>query len=100
MQIEFTVLEKRGHLIPGLVHATAVDALDGDALKNNVFGKVERDGLGRKTKERNAPTSAHYVEGGANGIGMSRHFEHRVDAQTVGALHDDRLHILSRRIEY
>ena len=38
-------LSSGGHLIPGLVHAAAVDALDGDALENNVFGKFSEIGL-------------------------------------------------------
>src|SRR5262249_39225957 len=30
-QIQLSPLEQRGHLVPGLVHAAAVDALNGDA---------------------------------------------------------------------
>src|ERR1700678_2484685 len=99
MQIEFAVLEQRRHLIPSLVHAPPVDTLDSDALKNNVLGKVERDWLGGKTKERNAPPATYDVERCSNRVGMPGHFEHRVDTQAVGSLHDDRSHVLLRRVE-
>src|SRR5450631_1544455 len=45
MQVEVVALEQRGHLVPGLVHAAAVDTLNGDAFENNVLGKIQRDGL-------------------------------------------------------
>src|SRR5260370_41365501 len=45
MQVELACLQQRRHLVPGLVHASSVDALNRDAFENNVFGKVQRDGL-------------------------------------------------------
>src|SRR6202042_248170 len=75
VQIELAVLKQRCHLIPGLIHAPAVDSLDGDALKNNVLGKVKRDWLGSEAEEGNAPTAPYDVERGSNGVGMLGHFE-------------------------
>jgi DNA-binding CsgD family transcriptional regulator len=43
MQVELAVFEQSRHLIPGLVHAAAINALDGDALEDNVLGKIERN---------------------------------------------------------
>ncbi len=72
MKVELAMLEQRGHLIPGLVHAAAVDALHGDALKDDVFGEVERNRLGGKAEKRDASAAPHDVEGGSNGVGMAR----------------------------
>src|SRR5271156_1102977 len=99
MQIEFAGLQQRRHLIPGLVHAAPIDALYGDALKNNIFGKIQRDGLGGQAEEGNPAASPHDVEGGSNRIRMARHLEHHVDAEAAGFLHHDRADIFLRRIE-
>src|SRR5439155_24909113 len=40
MKIELAGFEERGHLIPGLVHAAAVDALNRDAFEDDVFGEI------------------------------------------------------------
>src|SRR6266478_4016319 len=41
MQVELAALEQRGHLIPGLIHAASVDALDGDAFEDDVVREVQ-----------------------------------------------------------
>src|SRR5208282_2922465 len=83
MQIELAILEQRSHLIPGLVHAAAINALNRDALENNVFRKIQRDGLGSETEKGNASAAPHNVESCSNGVGMTGHFQHRVDPQTA-----------------
>ena len=45
MQIEFAAFQKSRHLVQGLVHTAPVDALDRQAFENDVFGKVQRNGL-------------------------------------------------------
>ena len=45
VKIELARFEQRGHLIPGVVHSPAVNALHGDALKDDVFGEIQRDRL-------------------------------------------------------
>src|SRR5260370_28628390 len=45
VQVELACLQQRRHLVPGLVHASSVDALNRDAFENNVVGKLQRDGV-------------------------------------------------------
>src|SRR5690349_16924459 len=45
VQVELSGLEKRSHLVPGLVHAAAIDALHGGAFENDVVGQINFDGL-------------------------------------------------------
>src|ERR1039457_864469 len=54
MQVELVGLEQRGHLIPGLVHAAAVDALHGRAFEDDFFREVEFDWLGGNSQQRHA----------------------------------------------
>src|SRR5271154_5830734 len=61
MQVELAGLEQCGHLIPRLIHAASVDALHRDALENNVFGEVQRDGLGGQAEEGNSSTAPHDI---------------------------------------
>src|SRR5580700_5116797 len=100
MQVQFAGFEQSGHLIPGLVHAASVDTLHRDAFENNVFGKVQRDGLGSETEQRNSSAAAHDVEGGANRLGMPRHFQNHVNAQAAGLLHHNSAGIFLRGIEH
>src|SRR5271157_3442651 len=69
VKIEASALEQGGHLVPGLVHAAAVDALNGEAFEDDVFGEVERDGFRGEAEERDASAAADDVEGGADGVG-------------------------------
>src|ERR1051326_5134921 len=46
-KIQFAGLEQRIHLVPGLVHEPAIDALHGSALENKIIGQVELNWLGR-----------------------------------------------------
>src|SRR5580704_1838856 len=99
VQVELAGLEQGGHLVPGLVHAAAVDALDGEAFENDVFGEVERDRLGSQAKKGDAAPAAHDVEGCSDRTGVTGHFEDSVDAGSAGALHDDGVHVFLRGIE-
>src|SRR5205814_4420443 len=78
MQFELACLEQRSHLIPGLIHAAPIDALNRDSLKNDVFGKIERNWLRGDTEERNTTATPHDVKRCSNGIGMAGHLEHDI----------------------
>src|SRR4051812_21767454 len=87
MQVQFAGLEQRLHLVPGLVHASAIDALHRDALKNYVFGKVQRDGLGGQAEQGDATTASHNVEPCSDGVGVAGHLQHHVNAQSSRRVH-------------
>src|SRR5690349_8388480 len=99
MEIELPALQQCGHLVPGLVHAPAVDALKCDALENDVFGEVDRDGFVGQAKEGDASAAPHDVEGCSYRIWVACHFEHYVHSQAAGLLGNDLPYILLRRIE-
>src|SRR5713226_8539110 len=99
MKIEASALEQGGHLVPGLVHAPAVNALNGEAFENDVLGKVERDGFRGESEERDATAAADDVEGCPDGVGMAGHFEDHVDAEASGFVGDDSTHVSFGRIE-
>src|ERR1700730_11677976 len=98
MQMQFPALAQRRHLIPGLVHATSADALNGDSLENNVFREIKRNRLGSKTKERDSSAPPHDVESSSDSAGMARHLKHDIHAQATGLLHDYGARVLFRRI--
>src|SRR5579863_1345257 len=100
MQVQFAALQQRGHLIPGLVHAASVDALDRNSLEDDVFGEVQRDRFRCESEQRNSSSSPHDVERSANRVGMSRHFEDDIYAQAARLLHHDLIYVFFRRIEY
>src|SRR5271170_6902100 len=93
MKIEASALQQSGHLIPGLVHAAPIDALNGDAFKNDVFGEIERNGLRRKAEERDAPAASHDVECGSNGIGMAGHFKNYVHTEASSFFGNNGTHV-------
>ena len=80
-------------MVPGLVHAAAVDALNGDAFEDDVFGEIQRDGFRGEAEEGDAASAAHDVEGGADGVGVSGHFENDVDTLASGFFVDDLAHV-------
>ena len=90
MKIEFPALEQSRHLIPGLIHPTPADALNGDALENNVFREIQRNGLGSKTEQRNSSAAPDDIKSGSNGARVTCHFKHHVHAQSARLLHDHR----------
>ena len=100
MQFEFAALEQGRHLIPGLVHAPSVDALNRQAFENDVFGKIERDGFRGQAKQRNSSAAAHNVESRPNRVRMSGHFQHHIHAQPACLFFDNRPHIFFRGVEH
>src|SRR5450631_379214 len=99
VKIETPAFEQGSHLVPGLVHAAAVDTLNGEAFENDVFGEVERYRFRGEAEERYTSATADDVEGGSNGVGMAGHFEDHVHTEASGFFGDDGTHIFLRRIE-
>src|SRR2546430_3764557 len=99
-QVEFAGPEQRLHLVPGLVHQAAIDALHDSALKDQVFGEVHLDGNRRNTEQRDAATEAQDVESRFDTVGMSRHLKYNVHASSVSAFEDKLLHVAFAGIAY
>jgi hypothetical protein len=99
MKIQLAAFEQRRHLIPGLIHAASVDALDGDAFEDDVFGEVQRDGLGGETEEGDAAAASDDVEGCSDRVGMAGHFKDDIDAEASGFFHDDVVDVFFRGIK-
>ena len=59
-------LEHHRHLVPGLVHLTAVDPPDRQQLEHDLVD-VERDLLARDAEDRDAAAVGHVVDGGPEG---------------------------------
>src|SRR5664280_1436269 len=89
MQVELVGLEQRGHLVPGLVHAAAVDALHGCAFEDDFFREVEFDWLGGNPEKGHAATETQDLEACSDGFGPSGHLQHDVDASAAGVVHHD-----------
>src|SRR5229473_7284706 len=68
VQVQFAGFEERSHLIPRLVHATAVDPLNREAFENYVFREVQRDRLGGQTQQGDASAAADNVESRSDGV--------------------------------
>src|SRR5579864_5472845 len=99
VQVELAGFQQRGHLVPGLIHAAAVDALDGDPLEDDVLGEIQRDGLGGQPEERDAPAAAHDVECRSDGARVAGHLEDDIHAKSACSLQDETSHVFFRRIE-
>src|SRR5208337_1029969 len=99
VKIEASALEQGGHLVPRLVHAAAIDALNGQAFEDDVFGEVELNRFRGESEQRDASAAAHDVEGGADRVGMASHLENHVHAQASGFLGDDGTYIFFGWIE-
>src|SRR5208282_1083562 len=87
-------------LIPGLVHAAAVDALHGCAFEDHFFCEIEFDGAGRNAEERHAATETQDFESCSNGLGAARHFQHDINAGAARVVHHDAVHVVLGGIEH
>jgi hypothetical protein len=58
-----------------LVHAAAVDTLNGCALEDDFFGEIQFDWLGRDSEEEHAATETQDLEPCSDGIGSSCHLQ-------------------------
>src|SRR5581483_9104180 len=94
MKVKLSGFEQGSHLIPGLVHAATINALDGDAFEDDVFGEIKRNGLGGKSEERNASAATNDVESCSNSVGMSSHLEDHVHAIASCLFHHDGVHVV------
>src|ERR1700761_3759599 len=100
MQVQLARLEQGCHLVPRLVHLAAVDALDGCALEDDVVGEVERNWFRGNAEQGNSSAAAQNVEAGANGAGVTSHFENNIDADAFRRVEDGLLYVLRCRVEY
>src|SRR5205823_2565875 len=78
MQIELARSEQRGHLIPGLVHQAAIDALNGCAFEDDVVGEVQFNWLRRNAEEGDAAAEAQNLESCSDCVGLASHLQHHV----------------------
>src|SRR5437899_9586671 len=92
-EVKLAGLEQRLHLVPGLIHQAAVDALHDCAFKDQVFGDVHLDRNRRDTKQGDTPAEAQNVESCLDAIGMSGHLEHHVDSSAICTFEDKLLHV-------
>ena len=56
-------LEEGGEPVPGAEQPPAGDAMDANALEDDVVGQVARDRPGRNAEERDPPAVLHRAEG-------------------------------------
>src|SRR5581483_1577369 len=96
----FAAFQQRRHLIPGLIHAAAIDALNRQPFENDVFGKIQGDGLRGQAKKGNPASAAHNVESSSNGGGMAGHLEHDINSESPSRLHDELGYVLVGRVEH
>src|SRR5271157_6108157 len=100
MQVELVGLEQRGHLIPRLVHATAVNALYGGAFENHFFCQVEFDGAGGNAEEGHAATETQDLESCSDRLGSPGHLQNDIHAGAAGVVHHDAVHVVFLGIEH
>ena len=75
-----------GHLVPGLVHAPAIDALQGQALEDDLV-PVHAGALGHDAEHRDLAAVVHAVEHVGEGARVAAHFQADVEAFHVQVLH-------------
>jgi hypothetical protein len=68
-----------GHLVPGLVHLPAVDAVDGEALEDDLV-PVGAGALGHDPEHRDLAAVVHAVEHVVEGARVAAHFQAHVEA--------------------
>jgi hypothetical protein len=71
-------LEHDGHLVPGLIHLAAVDALDGEHVEDDGV-PVDGHGLGGDAEHRDPGAVAHVGEHVAEAGGVAGHLEAHVE---------------------
>src|SRR4051794_21895526 len=74
-----TGMDQHRHLVPGLIHLAAVDALDGDHVEDH-FGPVERYFFCRNAEHGNLAAVRHVVDHVAEGRAVPGHFQPHVEA--------------------
>jgi hypothetical protein len=68
-----------GHLVPGLEHLAAVDALDGDALEDDLV-PIDAGVRGQDAEQGDMAAVKHVVEHVVEGPGIARHLQADVEA--------------------
>src|SRR6202042_991065 len=67
------------HLVPGLIHLTAIDTADGELIKHHLI-PVDRNILGRNPQHRDLCAVAHISEHLAKSPRVTRHLQTNVEA--------------------
>ena len=89
--IELPAQEKSAHLVPGLVHLAADDAVHGDPLEDDLIGEIDRDFPVRNAEQLHPPAQPHRRECLVQRRRHTRHLAHHVRA-FLGSLGEDRLY--------
>jgi len=71
LEIQLASFKDATCAIPGVEDATARDAKDGRALKDDIVGKVEFDRARWDAQERDTPTVAQRFEALSNGLSVA-----------------------------
>ena len=72
-------LDHHGHFIPGLIHLTTVDAMDGEHVEDDLV-PVDGDGLAGDAEHGDFAAVAHVVDHIAKGGGIAAHLQTHVEA--------------------
>src|SRR5687768_10585592 len=82
--VELTGAEEAGHLVPGVVHATPDDTINGDALEDHLGREAHFHRLGGNPEHLHASPDPYQRKRLMNGGGNSGHLQHDVDAESGG----------------
>src|SRR5579862_394796 len=88
LQIQTARFEQGGHLHPGFIHATAVDALDRRAFENDIVDQVEGNVFGGNAEQGSAATGAQGLKALLDGGGVAAHFEEDIHTGAAGLADD------------
>src|SRR5439155_24002814 len=84
VELELAVLEQRLHLVPGLVHQAAIDALHGSAFENEIFREVQLYWLGGNAEQRDAPAQSQNIKPQADARGFAANLQNNIYAYPAG----------------
>ena len=88
--------QHHGHLVPGLVHFAAVDALDGEHVEDDL-APVDGDLVGGDAEHGDLAAVAHVGDHVAEGVGVAGHLEADIEAFAHAEL---LLHFGERRLAW
>ena len=95
--IELTAAKEAAHLVPGLVHLAAGDAVEGEALEDHVAREVHLGGPARRAEEVDPSAQPRGRERLGVTARMAAHLADEVHAVSAGELEDPGEHVVRAR---
>ena len=95
--VELAGAEEAAHLVPGLVHLAAGDAVERESLEDHVAGEVHLGGAARRAEQVHPPAEARRGEGLRMTARMAAHLADQVHAVAAGQLADPGKHVVGAR---